>query len=122
MPPVYDATLKNLRMVATRDGVANGTLEITTAADAVLSVHGLDATAGTVTGAVWTPVFDAASVNASGTGTAAKARIKNSGGTIRVTGLTVGLDGSGSDVELINTNIVTGQPVELTAATITHAA
>jgi hypothetical protein len=106
-------------MTATRDQVANGTLEILTAADAVLATFGLDAVGGTISGAVWTLVFDASSVTAGASGTAAKAQIKNSGGTALITGLTVGT--SGSDINLNNTSINSGQTVTLSSATITHA-
>jgi hypothetical protein len=119
MAVTYTTAVKTSRMTATRDYHANGTLEILTAADAVLATFGLDAAGGTVAGAVWTLVFDASTVTASGTGTAAKAQIKNSGGTAGVTGLTVGT--SGSDINLNSTSITSGQDVSLTSATITHA-
>jgi hypothetical protein len=63
--------------------------------------------------------FDAGSVTASGTGTAAAARIKTSGGTSNLTGLTVGT--SGSDINLDSTSITSGQTVTLSSATIQHA-
>jgi hypothetical protein len=56
---------------------------------------------------------------ASGTGTAAAARIKEGGGTSVVTGLTVGT--SGSDINLNSTSITSGQTVTITAFTITHS-
>lgn len=119
MAVAYTTAVKTARITATRDYHANGTLEILTAADAVLATFGLDAAGGTIAGAVWTLVFDASSVTASGTGTAAKAQIKNSGGTIGISGLTVGT--SGSDINLNNTSINSGQTVTLSSATITHA-
>lgn len=119
MSVIYATSTKTLRMTATRDEVANGTLEILTAADALLVTFGLDATAGTVSGTVWTLVFDASTVSASGTGTAAKAQIKTSGGTAKITGLTVGA-GSG-DINLNSVSITSSQNVTLTSATITHA-
>jgi len=118
MAVTYTTAVKTSRITATRDYHANGTLEILTAADAVLATFGLDAAGGTIAGAVWTLVFDASSVTASGTGTAAKAQIKNSGGTAGITGLTVGT--SGSDINLNNLSISTGQTVTLSSATITH--
>lgn len=58
---------------------------------------------------------------AAGAGTsAAKARFKDSGGNVDIDGLTVGLTGSGADIELVNVSITTGQDVELTAATISY--
>lgn len=119
MAVTYTTAAKTARITATRDYHANGTLEILTAADVVLATFGLDAAGGTIAGAVWTLVFDASSVTAGGTGTAAKAQIKNSGGTVGISGLTVGT--SGSDINLNNTSINSGQTVTLSSATITHA-
>jgi len=119
MAVTYSAAVETARITATRDEVANGTLEIMTSADAVLATFGLSASGGTISGDVWTLVFDASTVTASGTGTAAKAQIKDSGGTAEITGLTVGT--SGSDINLNNTSIASGQDVELSSATITHA-
>lgn len=120
MAIVYSADIKTARMTATMDACANGTLEIQTASDAVLVTLGLDAAGGSVTGDAWTLAFDAATVEATGAGTAAKAVIKDSGGNVEVSGLTVGT--SGSDINLVNTNIAVGQDVGLTSAVITHAA
>lgn len=120
MAVVYTNALKVVRMTATRDAFANGSLEIQTAGAAVLATFTLSATGGTVAGAgVWTLAFVAATVAATGTGVAAQAVIKDSGGTANITGLTVGT--TGSDINLNNTNIATGQNVTLTSATITHA-
>lgn len=120
MAVTYATAVKTARMTATRDEVANGTLEIMTAADAVLVVFGLNAAGGTIATDTWTLVFDAGTVAATGTGTAAKAQIKTSGGTAVITGLTVGT--SGSDINLDNTSITTGQNVTLSSATVQHAA
>ena len=119
MAVTYNGAVKTARMTATRDYFANGTLEILTAADGVLAVFGLDAAGGTVAAGVWTLVFDASTVAGSGTGVAAKAQVKTSGGTAHLTGLTVGT--SGADINLNNTSINAGQNVTLTSATITHA-
>jgi hypothetical protein len=125
MPVIYDATVKTARMTATRDAVANGTLELQSASNVVLAIFGLSADGGTVSADVWTLVFDSDTVNglvASGSGTTAtKARIKDSGGTVRISGLTVGLPDSGADLELINTSISNGQPVVIDSATFQHA-
>lgn len=56
---------------------------------------------------------------ASGTGTAAAARIKDGGGNTIVSGLTVGT--SAADIILNSTAITNGQTVTITAGTITHA-
>jgi hypothetical protein len=118
MAVTYATAVKTARITATRDHFANGTLEILTAADAVLATFGLDAAGGTISGAVWTMVFDNSTVSASGTGTAAKAQVKTSGASANLTGLTVGT--SGTDIVLDNTSIASGQNVTLSSATITH--
>lgn len=120
MAVTYAAAVKTDRITATRDHFANGTLEILTAADAVLAVFGLNAAGGTIAGAVWTLVFDASTVAATGTGTAAKAQVKTAGAAANITGLTVGT--SGSDINLDSVSISSGQNVTLSSATITHAA
>lgn len=123
MAVTYSTTVKNLRMEATRGEVANGTLELRDAGNNVLVTYGLDATAGSVTGAVWTLAFDATTVAASGGGAgtnATNAVIKDSGGTAEITGLTVGT--SGTDIIIDNQSIATGQDITVVSATITHAA
>lgn len=121
MPVTYETAVKTARITATRDYVADGTLEILTAADAVIVTFGLGAAGGSVSGAAWTLDFDATTVAASAGGTAAKAQIKTSGGVAVITGLTVGI--SDSDIIVNNTVIATSQDVTLTGAqTITHAA
>lgn len=120
MTVTYDATSKTNRITASRDTVANGTLEICTAAYAsVLVTFGLSASGGTISGDTWTLVLDASTVAAGNSGTAAVARIKDSGGTARITGLTVG-QGSG-EVNLDSTTINAGQNVTLNSAAIQHA-
>ena len=52
MPVSYTTAIKTARMTATRDYHANGTVEILTAADAVLATFGLDAAGGTVARAI----------------------------------------------------------------------
>lgn len=120
MAVTYATAVKTARMTATRDHFADGTLEIgTSGMSSVLATFGLSASGGSISGAVWTLAFDNGTVAASAGGTAAAARIKNSGGTANITGLTVGT--SGSDINLDNTNIANGQNVTLSSATITHA-
>jgi hypothetical protein len=55
---------------------------------------------------------------ASADGLAASARIKDGGGNIIVSGLTVGE--SGTEVVLLDANIINGQPVTLNSGSITH--
>jgi hypothetical protein len=119
MAVTYDAATKTDRMTATMNKVANGSLEIgTSGMGSVLVTFGLSASGGSVSGNVWTLAFDASTVAASAAGTAAAARIKDSGGTARITGLTVGT--SGTDIVLDNASIASGQNVSLSTATITH--
>lgn len=120
MAVTYATAVKTARMTATRDEVANGTLEIgTTGMGTVLATFGLSADGGSISGAVWTLAFDSGTVTASGTGTAAAAQIKTSGGTAVITGLTVGT--SGADMNLDSVSIASGQSVTLSSGTITHA-
>ena len=122
----YRTSLKTTRMTAVRDdidsGAGAGTLEIGTAGfAAVLAVIPLADPCGTVSGDTLTfsgmPRED---TSADAGGTAAEARIKNSDGTVIVSGLTVGT--SGANLNLVTTTIVAGQPVRLTSGTIQHAA
>lgn len=114
-----DNTTKDAVMTAIRNVVPSGTLEIGTAGmGSVLATFTLSALGGSTASQVWTLDFAASPVTASATGVAAAAQIKNSGGTVRISGLTVGT--SGTDIVLDSTSITSGQDVDLTAATITH--
>lgn len=119
----YTAAVKTARITATRDYFANGTLEIQDGAGNPLVVFGLSVSGGTIAGDTWTLVFDATTVAATaGSNTVAtQAVIKNSGGTVGVSGLTVGT--SGTDVILNATAITAGQNVTIsTTAPLQHAA
>lgn len=127
---IYDNVIKSARLNATRGELLNGTLEIMSAADAVLAVFTLSATAGTVTTDTWTLAFTStASVGtaAAGAGTnATKARIKNSGAVVRVTDLSVGVatgvPETEPDITIDNANIAESQAVNIVgAATVVHA-
>jgi hypothetical protein len=123
MAVTYRATLKTTRMQAVRDdidsGVGAATLEIGTAGMATVLVSiTLADPASTVAGSILTLAGMPKSGTAGNTGTAAAARIKESGGTVIVDGLTVGL--AATDVIIDNTSINSGQTVNLTAGTITH--
>jgi hypothetical protein len=106
-----------------RDQVADGTLELLSAANQVLAIFTLSASGGTISGAVWTLAFVADEVDGEDTAgdgtTATKAQIKDGAGTVAISGLTVGLTASSADIKLINVSISQGQAVEVTAATIT---
>lgn len=119
MPVIYSVGAKNARMTAVRDLCADGTLELLTSSDAVLVSVGLSTAGGSVTSGVWTVTFDGAAA-ATGTGTAAKARVKNSAGTVVVDGLVVNTTGGDDAVKLDNTSIATGQSVNPTSMTIAH--
>lgn len=98
MPITYDVALRNIRLTATRDYFANGTLELLTAADVVVAIFGLSDTGGTVAAGVWTLALDATTVAAVASGTITKAQLKTAGGLAHGVGLTVGLSGSGADI------------------------
>ena len=119
MAVTYNVAVKTDRMTATRDYFADGTLEIQTSADAVLATFVLQLAGGTIATDTWTILFDASTVTAGATGTAAKAVIKNSAAAAHLTGLTVGV--ATSDIILDSVSITSGQDVTLSSATIQHA-
>jgi len=124
MSIVYSTTLKNTRMtdVVTALG-ATAFLNIYTAGLALLlATIPLANPAGTVTGGVLTfsgtPLTES-SANASGTAAAATVSTATGGtGTTVISGLTV--SSTTGDIVLSSTNIVAGQPVTVTSASITH--
>jgi len=122
--PTYATVVKTARMTATRDEVAAGDLQLLTAADAVLATFSLSAAGGTVATDTWTLQFDAGSgsstVAASAAGTAAKAKLRDSLGNDRITGLSVGTGGSVA-VTIDNAVIESGQSITVTSATLQHA-
>ena len=119
MAVTYSTLMKTDRMTATRDYLADGDLQIMTAADAVLVTCELTAGGGTVTGDTWTLAFTNSTVAAGAAGTAAKAKIRTSGSVDGITTLTVGT--AATDIILDNTSIANGQNVTLSSATIQHA-
>lgn len=126
MAVTYDTTTKNARMTAVRDqidsGASAGYIEICSASYAsVLATITLDDPSGTIsTGVLTFSGFPKSDTSADNSGTAAIARIKDSNGNSRITGLTVGT--SGTDIVLDSTSITAGQTVTLSSASITHAA
>jgi len=119
----YSTAVKNSRMTVVRDaidaGPAAGTLEICTAAYAVVvATVTLADPSGTVSSGVLTFSGLPNSTTASNNGTAALARFKDSTGTVVCDGLTVGT--SGTNVIVSTTTFTSGQSVDLTAATLTH--
>lgn len=123
--PTYDSTIKDARMTATRDAVADGAIQILDADDNVLAEWSLTTDGGTISGATWTLEVtdsDTTGTTDAGSGTeAASAQIVDDGGTARITDLSVGLQGSDSAFELDNLNIADGQTVTLSSASISHA-
>ena len=120
MAVTYTTAVKTSRMQAVLTALgASGKLEIGTAGmGTILATIALGA-GGSVTSGVWTIISGATNATASAGGTAAAARIRTSGNTDIVTGLTVGL--SASDINLDSLSITAGQTVTINSATITHA-
>lgn len=119
----YSTALKNARMNAVITAIGStGVVEIGTANMAlVLATIPLAATAGAAANGVLTFAMPQSDQSADATGTASAARIRTaSGGTDIITGLTVGLAGSGADIILDSVSITAGQTVTLNGATITH--
>lgn len=124
MAVTYSNSLKDTRMTAVITaldaGAGAATLEICSAAYAsVLCIITLNKPSFTMASQQITMNGVPKSGVAGNTGTAALARLKESGGTVIIQGLTVGT--SGSDMNLNSTSITSGQTVTLTAGTITHS-
>lgn len=125
MAVTYAAGVKTARMNAVKDaidaGAAAGKLEIGTAGmAAVLVTITLADPASTVAGSVLTLAGTPKSGTATGAGTAAAARIRDSNNADVATGLTVGT--SGADINLDAVVIAVGQTVTVNSGTLTHAA
>ncbi len=124
MAVTYSNTIKDNRMTqvlnAIDAGSGAGYIEICSAAyAAVLATITLDDPCGTVGSQALTLTMPKSDTNADNTGTAAIARIKDSTGTIVVSGLTVST--SGADINLSSLAITAGDTVTLNSAVITHA-
>lgn len=124
MAVTYNTTLKNTRMtdVVTAIGTGGYLNIYTTGLGTLLASIALSNPAGTVSGGVLTfsgtPLTES-SANASGTAAAATVTTAvNGGGTVIISGLTV--SSTSGDIVLSSTNIVSGQPVTITSASITH--
>jgi hypothetical protein len=121
MPVNYNTTLKNTRMTAVVTSIGSaGKIEIgTTLMAVVLATINLSNPCGTVSGGVLTFSGTPLTVSsAANSGTAANARVRDGSNTDIITGLTV--SSTSGDIVLSSTNIVAGQPVTLTSASITH--
>jgi len=122
MALTYSTAVKTARMNAVVTALGSSAkLQIGTAGMAtILATIVLDATAGTVSNGVLTLSGMPKNVAASAAGVAAAARLRTSGDVDIITGLTVGT--SGTDIIIDNTNIASGQTVNVTSVVITHAA
>lgn len=125
MAVTYSNTVKDNRMTqvlnAIDGGAGAGYIEICSAAyAAVLATITLSDPCGSVAAQALTLTMPTSDTNADNTGTAAIARIKDSTGTIVVSGLTVST--SGADINLSSLAITAGDTVTLNSAVITHAA
>lgn len=119
----YRTSLKTTRMTAVRDdidsGAGAGYIEICTASfAAVLATIALDDPCGTVSGDTLTLTMPRSDTSADNTGTAAVARIKESGGTTIVNNLTVGT--SGANINLNSLSITAGGTVTLSSGSLVH--
>lgn len=127
MPVVYDDTTKNERMTVVKnridDGVDTGAayMQVCTAGyAAVLAVFPMGDPSSSVSGVVLSFLNLPKTAVAIGSGDAALARIYNSDGSLRVSGLTVGV-GTGVDIVISPSVAITaGQDVDWIAGTITH--
>ena len=123
----YSSTVKDARLQVVADaidaGSGDGVMVIGTSAlsgaTGVLATVALDKPCASVSGGVLTLSGLPNSATASADGTAAKAELRDSAGTVIVSGLTVGT--SGADITINATAISSGQTVEIDSGTITHA-
>lgn len=131
----YLAALKTNRMQDVADLIASKIIAASTGAGSagklvigtgalsgatgVLVTITLPNPAASVAGAVMTLLGVPLSANASATGTAALAELRNTADAVIVGGLTVGT--SATDIILNSTSITSGQSVSVTAGTITHS-
>ena len=140
MAVVYASTLKTNRMQLVADLISGKTMAASTGtaaagslvigtsglsgATGVLVTIPLSATAATVSGNVLTLSGTPLSATAGASGTAALAEIRNSTGTVIVSGLTVGgtAEGtaSGKDIVLGASTVSSGQTVSVSSGTLTH--
>lgn len=125
MPVVYNNTVKTDRSQVVIDWIGTtgllviGTSSLNGGATGVLAEIPLANPSFTNVNGVMTMANAPRTVNASGAGTAAKAEIRGVGGVVIVSGLTVGVSGSGADVIINATSITVGQSVQATVGTIT---
>jgi hypothetical protein len=130
---IYDPSLKAERMVATRDHVAGGTLELLGADGAVLASFPLSDDGGSVAEsdntAIWTLTLANAATTALAKGEATQAQVRRAaadGGEAAISDLAVASReavgrGAHADVIIDNPRLVAGQRVTLDSVSFTHA-
>lgn len=122
----YSTAAKNARLTAvvnllgTAGVLVIGTSALAGATGLLVSIP-LANPGATVANGVLTVAGVPRQANATGAGTAALAELRDSAGTVIVSGLTVGLAASGADVIIHATAVSVGQTVQCTAGTITHS-
>lgn len=89
-------------------------------ATGVLFTITLDDPSATITGRVLTFSSTPIDTTGSAAGTAAKAELRDSTGTVVADGLTVGVSGSGANIIMDSVGVTVGRPVRLLSASITH--
>lgn len=125
MAVIYSTAAKNARLQGVIDtidaGSGPGVLQIgTTGMGTVLASIVLADPCGTVSGGVLTfSGFPRSDTSADADGTAAAARIRDSNGNDVITGLTVGVVGSGADILFESVSFNVGEVITLNSATIT---
>jgi hypothetical protein len=123
MGVIYRASLRTTRMNDVKTDIDSGagaaTLEIGTAGfGSVLSIVTLADPCGSVAGDVLTFTMPQSDLSIDNTGTAAEARIKESAGTIIVSGLTVGV--AASNIIVNSVAFSAGATFTISSATLTH--
>lgn len=123
MAIIYSTAVKNSRLQAVVNALGTGGLLVIgtsalSGATGVLATEALGNPAGSVSNGVLTLSGTPLTVAASGTGTAAKAELRDSANNVIASGLTVGT--SAADIILDSVNITAGQNVTINSGTITH--
>lgn len=123
MAVVYRSSLRTTRMNDVKNdidsGTGPGTLEIgTTGFASTLAVVTLADPCGSVSGDVLTLTMPQSDTSIDNTGVAAEARIKESGGAVVISGLTVGV--AATNVIVNSVAFSAGATFTVSSATITH--
>lgn len=135
MAVVYEQTLKTSRMQLVADLIGGktpavstgtfsagslvvGTASLNGGSTGVLATLTLQEEPGTVFGSVFTLSGLPLTALATATGTASKAELRNNGGAVIVSGLSVGT--SNADIIINTTAIASGRTIQVTSGTITH--